>query len=102
MGLFLFPYEAHEPDEARLTLEAGYNKSGRFVESIPFRSLKVWYQLGMSLPYSKLGDIMMMVLLDGVDRTGSEFRALLDAAEFNLTRVIPTQSPMSILEAAPL
>ena len=52
--------------------------------------------------HSKLGDIMMMVLVDGVDPTESEFRALLDAAGFELTRIIPTQSPMSIIEATPL
>ena len=51
---------------------------------------------------SKLSDIMMMVLLDGVDRTETEFRAMLDAAGFNLTRAILTQSPMSILEARPM
>ena len=51
---------------------------------------------------SKLSDIMMMVLLDGVDRTETEFRTLLDAAGFNLTRAILTQSPMSILEARPI
>ena len=51
---------------------------------------------------SKLSDIMMMVLLDGVDRTETEFRTLLDAAGFNLTRAILTQSPMSILEARPM
>ena len=47
---------------------------------------------------SKLSD-MMMVLLDGVDRTETEFRTLLDATGFNLTRAILTQLPMSILEA---
>ena len=51
---------------------------------------------------SKLSDIMMMVLLDGVDCTETEFRTLLDAAGFNLTRAILTQSPMSILEARPM
>jgi hypothetical protein len=50
----------------------------------------------------KFGDIMMMVLVDGVDRTESEFRTLFDADGFNLTRIVPTQSPMSIIEATPL
>ena len=51
---------------------------------------------------SKLSNIMMMVLLNGVDRTESEFRTLLDAAGFNLTSAILTQSPMSLLEARPM
>ena len=50
----------------------------------------------------KFGDIMMMVTVDGVDRSEYEFRTLFDAAGLNLTRIVPTQSPMSIIEATPL
>ena len=50
----------------------------------------------------KFGDIMIMATVDGVDRTELEFRTLFDAAGFHLARVIPTRSPMSILEATPL
>ena len=45
----------------------------------------------------KFGDIMMMVTIDGVDRTESEFRTLFDESGFDLTRIIPTKSPMSII-----
>jgi hypothetical protein len=57
-----------------------------------------------------LRDILMMVLTGGQERTEAEYRALLDAAGFELTRVIPLDgaaaSPvsgarMSLLEAQP-
>jgi hypothetical protein len=41
----------------------------------------------------------MMVMTGGRERTEAEFSALLAAAGFKLTRVIPTRSPVSIVEA---
>lgn len=58
--------------------------------------------LGNEPSEGKLGDIMMMVLVDGVDRTESEFQHLFDSAGFKLTRIIPTQGPMSIIEGTPI
>lgn len=46
-------------------------------------------------------DLHMLVLLGGQERTESEYRSLLAAAGFELTRVIPTQSGASIVEAVP-
>lgn len=47
-------------------------------------------------------DLQMLVLTSGGrERTESEFRRLLADAGFELRRVIPTQSPFSILEATP-
>ena len=48
----------------------------------------------------KIADLTMMVLLGALERTESEFRGLLDAAEFRLTRVIPAEG-RSIIEAEP-
>lgn len=50
---------------------------------------------------SKIMDILMMVLLEGRERTEEEFRALYQQAGFTLTRVIPTPSGLSIVEGAP-
>ncbi|MGE5701749.1 MAG: methyltransferase [Clostridia bacterium] len=47
----------------------------------------------------KLSDIEMLVMLGGKERTEQEFRQLLATAGFQLARVVPTQSPLSILEA---
>ncbi|HJQ26988.1 MAG TPA: methyltransferase [Blastocatellia bacterium] len=49
--------------------------------------------------YSKLLDLEMLTLPGGVERTADEFRELLAAAGLRLTRIIPTPSPMSIIEA---
>ncbi|HEX4419908.1 MAG TPA: methyltransferase [Kofleriaceae bacterium] len=43
-------------------------------------------------------DLAMMVMLGGAERTEAEFRALFQAAGFELVRVIPTKSDRSVLE----
>ena len=47
-------------------------------------------------------DLHMMVMLNGIERTETEFRELFSTAGFNLTRLIPTESGMSIIEGVPL
>ncbi|MDQ3755344.1 MAG: acetylserotonin O-methyltransferase [Acidobacteriota bacterium] len=49
--------------------------------------------------YSKLLDLEMLVSPGGAERTAEEYHALLAAAGFRLTRIIPTPSPFSIIEA---
>ena len=49
--------------------------------------------------YSKLLDLEMLVSPGGLERTAEEYQELLKAAGFRLTRIIPTQSPYSIIEA---
>jgi hypothetical protein len=50
--------------------------------------------------YGKLLDLEMLVLTPrGRERTKAEFAKLLRSAGFRLSRVIPTESPMSIVEA---
>lgn len=48
---------------------------------------------------AKLLDMEMLVMSSGRERTVEEYAALFEASGFKLNRVIPTQSPMSILEA---
>lgn len=48
---------------------------------------------------SKLLDLEMLVSPGGLERTAEEYRQLLAAAGFRLTRIIPTPSPYSIIEA---
>ncbi len=45
-------------------------------------------------------DIMMMVVLTGRERTVEEYESLLDAAGFELTKVTPTASVVSLIEAS--
>ena len=47
---------------------------------------------------SKLSDVHMMVMTGGRERTEGEYGQLLESARFKLTRVIPTESVVSIVE----
>jgi hypothetical protein len=47
------------------------------------------------------GDIML-VITGGLERTEDEFRQLLDASGFKLTRFVPTQTPFSVVESVPV
>lgn len=47
----------------------------------------------------KFIDIEMLALPGGRERTAEEFRALFDAAGFELTNIVPTASPLSVVEA---
>jgi hypothetical protein len=49
--------------------------------------------------FYKWMDLHILVTLGGQERTETEFKALLEAAGFRLARVLPTQSPHSIIEA---
>lgn len=49
---------------------------------------------------AKLFDINMLVMLGGLERTIAEYRALLRDSGFDLKRVVPTEAPVSLLEAA--
>ena len=48
--------------------------------------------------FGKIMDIEMMLLPGGSERTEAEYRELFAAAGFQLTRVVPTASPASIIE----
>lgn len=49
----------------------------------------------------KVLDIGMLVLAGGQERTEAEYRPLLQKAGFQLKRVVPTASAVSIVEAVP-
>jgi hypothetical protein len=46
----------------------------------------------------KLVDFVMLTALGGQERTAEEYDRLLDEAGFRLKRIVPTASPMSIVE----
>jgi len=52
--------------------------------------------------FSKFIDLNMLVMTGGRERTETEYRTLLEASGFRLTRIIPTESPVSIVECEPL
>ena len=47
-------------------------------------------------------DWVMLSCVTGQERTEAEYAALLERAGFRLTRVVPSPTPMSVLEAAPV
>jgi ubiquinone/menaquinone biosynthesis C-methylase UbiE len=51
---------------------------------------------------AKLFDINMLVVLGGQERTQEEYRALFEAAELRLTRVLPTGTALSLVEGVPI
>jgi ubiquinone/menaquinone biosynthesis C-methylase UbiE len=48
--------------------------------------------------FGKLIDLNMLVMTGGRERTEDEYRALFEAAGFKLLNIIPTPSPMSVIE----
>jgi len=52
--------------------------------------------------FSKLLDLNMLAMTGGRERTKAEYRALLDGADYKLTRIIPTMAPQSVIEAVPI
>ena len=56
-------------------------------------------QPGDAPDMGKLIDLEMLLLPGGKERTAAEFTALLAGAGFELTRIVPTGSPLSVIEA---
>ncbi len=48
--------------------------------------------------FGKLLDLNMPVMSGGRERTEAQYRALFDAAGFKLTQIVPTISPVSVIE----
>ncbi|HEX4899724.1 MAG TPA: methyltransferase [Pyrinomonadaceae bacterium] len=51
--------------------------------------------------FGKFMDLNMLVITGGLERTEAEFKKLLASGGFSLVRVVPTESPFSIVEARP-
>jgi hypothetical protein len=49
----------------------------------------------------KILDLVMLVGPGGMERTPDEYSALLNKAGYQMTRIVPTQSPVSIVEGTP-
>ena len=49
--------------------------------------------------FGKLADMVMLAMPGGEERTEQEYRTLLGKAGFTLTRVVPTDTPVSVVEA---
>jgi hypothetical protein len=56
---------------------------------------------GNAPSFGKLLDVLILAWTGGKARTEAEHRRLLEAAGFAVTRVVPTRSALSVVEAAP-
>ena len=56
---------------------------------------------GNAPDFGKLIDLEMLVMPGGKERTADEFRALFAANGYELARIVPTQSALSVIEARP-
>jgi len=52
--------------------------------------------------FGKLLDLNMLQLPGGVERTDAEFRRLFEGAGFRLSRIVPTEGDLSVIEGEPL
>ena len=57
---------------------------------------------GNEATFTKFLDLWMLVWPGGKERTEAEYRELLKSAGFSLSKVIPTRSPISVIEATPI
>jgi hypothetical protein len=63
--------------------------------------LEAVLQPGNQPDLGKLIDLEMLMMPGGRERTEAEFEALFARSGFALTRVVPTESPLSVIEARP-
>lgn len=56
---------------------------------------------GSTPHFAKTLDLDMLIFVGGRERTEQQFRSLLDRAGFRLTRIVPTVSTISLVEAVP-
>ena len=56
---------------------------------------------GNAPSFGKLLDLNMLIMPGGVERTEDEFRRLYEAAGFRLSRVVPAQDDLSVIEGIP-
>ena len=74
----------------------GASKTGRLL------LLEAVIAAGDVADFGKLLDLEMMLMPGGRERTADEFAALFKRAGFALTRVVPTESMLSVIEGRPL
>jgi hypothetical protein len=49
--------------------------------------------------FGKLIDLEMLLMPGGRERTADEFASLFERGGFSLARIVPTESPLSVIEA---
>ena len=70
----------------------------QFLTQIAFGAMMT-QALGVAAKLEIALDLEMLTSPGGAERTAEEYGALLAQAGFRLTRIVPTKSPFSIIEA---
>ena len=79
----------------------GMGKRGRLLLVEPVLPDRVGAAASRAVQADMLMDLNMLVRTGGRERTEAEYRAFLAAADLRLEQVIPTDAPVSLVEAAP-
>ena len=95
---YVMKHIIHDWDDERALLilrniRKAMNRGGRviLIESVVLP--------GNQPDFAKIIDLEMLLLPGGRERTEAEFRALFAAAGFEMTRILPNRSPLSVIEA---
>ncbi len=95
---YIMKHIIHDWDDERAAtilknIRAAMNRGGRIIliESV--------VPSGSQPDFSKIIDLEMLLMPGGRERTEQEFRDLFARAGFELTRIVPTKSPLSVIEA---
>ena len=94
---YLMKHIIHDWDDERAT-RILRNINQAMTENGKVLIVEVVVPEGNEPHYSKLLDLEMLTSPGGLERTAQEYRELLAAAGFRLTRIIQTSSPFSIIE----
>jgi hypothetical protein len=97
---YLMKHVIHDwPDDRAATIlrncREGVNQGGRLL------LVEIVIAPGNAADFGKVIDLEMLVIGGGRERTEAEYRELLAAAGWRLARVIPTESPVQVIEAEP-
>ncbi|MGH9554820.1 MAG: methyltransferase [Terriglobales bacterium] len=96
---FIMKHIIHDWDDARaLTILKNCRKASPKAKVI---LLEAVLPPGNDPHFAKMLDLEMLTLPGGRERTEEEFGALFAQAGYRLARVVPTKSPLCVIEAAP-
>ncbi len=96
---FVMKHIIHDWDDARaLTILKNCRQASPRAKVV---LLEAVLPSGNEMHFGKLLDLEMLTLPGGRERTRDEFRALFAQAGYRLARVVPTKSPLSVIEAVP-
>jgi hypothetical protein len=97
-GAYLLSHIIHDWSEVQCLTILG-NCRRAMKPNSPLLIIEMVLPTGNTPHPGKMLDIVMLTITGGQERTEPEYRALLDKAGFRLTRVVSTESAVSIIEA---